>query len=228
MKRIITSPVVTALLLALAAGLVALGGAGAARAALTISSRDFGAQVRLASISTSLVEENAGGSRVVAAEGVEVPLVEGTLVPAGQRFQVGRRYDERLSVANDGDIDEFVRVTVYRYWVDAEGRRIKKTDLDPKLIELEFDTSRWAIDEAASTEERTVLYYQGALAAGGQTEPLTRSVRVSPATLGKVAAGRCAYEGVEFQLKAVVDAVQTHNGDDAMVGAWGQTYGQVG
>ncbi len=228
MKRIITSPVVTALLFVLAAGLIGFGGVNTAQAALTINSRDFGAQVQLASINTSLVETNAGGSRVVAAEGVEVPLVEGTLVPDGEKFQIGKKYQEELTVSNDGAIDEFVRVTVYKYWVDAEGNPIKKTDLDPKLIELEFDTSKWTIDTEASTEERTVLYYQGTLAAGDETAPLTKSIKISPVTLGKVATGKYSYEGVEFQLKAVVDAVQTHNGNDAMVGAWGQTYSQVG
>lgn len=228
MKRILTSPVVTALLFVLAAGLIGFGGVNTAQAALTINSRDFGAQVQLASINTSLVETNAGGSRVVAAEGVEVPLVEGTLVPDGEKFQIGKKYQEELTVSNDGAIDEFVRVTVYKYWVDAEGNPIKKTDLDPKLIELEFDTSKWTIDTEASTEERTVLYYQGTLAAGDETAPLTKSIKISPVTLGKVATGKYSYEGVEFQLKAVVDAVQTHNGNDAMVGAWGQTYSQVG
>ena len=69
---------------------------------------------------------------------------------------------------------------------------------------------------------------QGTLAAGDETAPLTKSIKISPVTLGKVATGKYSYEGVEFQLKAVVDAVQTHNGNDAMVGAWGQTYSQVG
>lgn len=228
MKRILTSPVVTALLFVLAAGLIGFGGVNTAQAALTINSRDFGAQVQLASINTSLVETNAGGSRVVAAEGVEVPLAEGTLVPDGEKFQIGKKYQEELTVSNDGAIDEFVRVTVYKYWVDAEGNPIKKTDLDPKLIELEFDTSKWTIDTEASTEERTVLYYQGTLVPGEESAPLTKSIKISPVTLGKVATGKYSYEGVEFQLKAVVDAVQTHNGNDAMTGAWGQTYSQVG
>ena len=228
MKRIITSPLMTALLFVLAVGLIGFGGINAVQAAPTINSRDFGAQVQLASISTQLVEENAGGSKVVAAKGVEVPLIADGLVPKGEKFKIGKRYDEKLSVANNGTIDEYVRVTVYKYWVDAEGNRIKKTDLDPKLIELEFDTSKWTIDTEASTEERTVLYYQGTLAAGDETAPLTKSIKISPVTLGKVATGEYSYEGVEFQLKAVVDAVQTHNGNDAMVGAWGQTYSQVG
>ena len=31
------------------------------------------------------------------------------------------------------------------------------------------------------------------------------------------------YDGVTFQIKATVDAVQTHNGREAMTSAWGRT-----
>ena len=31
------------------------------------------------------------------------------------------------------------------------------------------------------------------------------------------------YEGVDFKIKATVDAVQTHNANDAMMSAWGRT-----
>jgi hypothetical protein len=31
------------------------------------------------------------------------------------------------------------------------------------------------------------------------------------------------YEGLEFRIKVVADAVQTHNGEEAMTSAWGHT-----
>ena len=35
--------------------------------------------------------------------------------------------------------------------------------------------------------------------------------------------GTLAYKGRTFEIKAVADAVQTHNAEDAMTGAWGRT-----
>lgn len=224
MRKFLSSHLATLLLAVLAAGLIGFGGVGAALSAPRIESDSYGAQVQLADISTSLKETNAGGTRVVAANEVEVPLLEG-LVPDGEKFQIGKTYDEQLFVSNDGSIDEYVRVTVYKYWVDSEGNQIdKKTGLDPDFIQLEFvDGGDWKIDKAASTEERTVLYYQGILPKGGETSPLTKSVTISPKTLTVLTYGKYAYEGVTFRLEAVVDAVQTHNGTQAMTGAWGQT-----
>jgi hypothetical protein len=121
-----------------------------------------------------------------------------------------------------------VRVTVYKYWEDADGAFIPITTLDPSLIEIEWDESNgWKVDKAASTTERTVLYYSGTIAPGESTPAFTKSVTISGDVLTSVskAAGEddtFDYEGVTFRVKAVADAVQTHNGDDAMKSAWGR------
>jgi hypothetical protein len=39
----------------------------------------------------------------------------------------------------------------------------------------------------------------------------------------KLADGTFKYEGIQFKVKATVDAVQTHNATDAMNSAWGRT-----
>ena len=63
---------------------------------------------------------------------------------------------EELAVINNDAINEYVRVTVYKYW-EKDGE--KAVDLDPSLINLHFVTGAWVIDEEASPSERPVLYY---------------------------------------------------------------------
>lgn len=219
----------TAVLVACSLVMICLGGIGLALSAPRIVSESFGAEIQLESISTSLVEANAGGSKVVAAHGVEVALLQ-DMVPTGEQFEVGKAYKEALSVRNDGSIDEYVRVSIYRYWVDSTGSQMSKlTGLDPSFIELELaDDGAWVVDPDASTEERIVLYYQGILARGDETPPLTKSLSVSPQVLSVVANGAPAYDGATFRVEAVVDAVQTHNAAQAMTGAWGRALSEGG
>lgn len=218
-KKALRSPIVTAVLVACAVALIGFGGVGAATAAPRIESRQFGAQVELSSIKTALVENE---------EIVDDGALLGGLVPDGQKFQVGKAYDEVLKVENTGTIDEYVRVSVYRYWVDKDGNQIKDTKLRPEFIELNFvEGDGWTIDDEASTEERTVLYYSKPIAPGERTSEFLDKLSVSLQTTAAITnidgKSISKYEGVTFRLEAVADAVQTHNGTQAMTGAWGRT-----
>ena len=103
--------------------------------------------------------------------------------------------------------------------------------LSPDLIKLEgLGQNGWVIDESASTEERTVLYYTGVVPAGGSTPSLTNTISVDNSIADKVekiegADGtityKYKYDGYSFHLEAEVDAVQTHSAEDAIKSAWG-------
>jgi len=222
MRKWLSTPLAIGLLSVLAAGLIGFGGINAAAAAPRVESRQYGAEVVLSDISTSLVETNAGRDGVtVAPPSKEGMALLDTLVPKGETFTVGKEYKEELAVHNDGDIPQYVRVTVYRYWTDAEGKEIS---LEPGLIDVKWNEGAWKIDTSASTDERTVLYYQSILAPGETSAPLTKSVKIDTAVLSAIGeGGEYEYEGVTFGLKARVDAVQDHNGTQAMTGAWGRT-----
>lgn len=219
MKKWLSTPLAIAVLSVLAAGLIGFGGVGAAAAAPRIESRQYGAEVVLSDISTSLVETNAGHSgRAVASKGATEPLLEG-LVPEGETLTIGKEYKEELAVTNDGDIPQYVRVTVNRYW---EGEGGKDVSLEPSLIKLTLGDG-WKVEEA-DNGEHMVFYYQGVLQPGDTTSPLIKSVKIDTAVLSAIGkGGEFEYEGVTFGLKARVDAVQDHNGTQAMTGAWGRT-----
>ena len=73
------------------------------------------------------------------------------------------------------------------------------------------------------------LFYKGILPAGKETKPFADTVRidgrlaleVSVETKGDTVTTTYKYDGVEFHVDIEVDAVQTHNAQDAMRSAWG-------
>ena len=219
-KGVLRSPVTIAVLFVLAIGLLGVGTVGAVQAAPRIQSNDYRAEIVLTNIETALTENG----QVV--EGDDTLLH--SLVPAGEKFAVGKAYDELLAVRNVGTIDEYVRVTVSLYWEDASGKLV---DLDPAYIQLHFvEGNGWSIDKEASTPERTVLYYATPIAPGEDTTPFADKLAIDAKVLTEVTktSDGEVYDyskdnGVRFRISAVADAVQTHNGQDAMTGAWGRT-----
>lgn len=157
---------------------------------------------------------------------------EGTLLAnmlgEDEKFTPGKRYNEAISVKNSGNIDTFVRVILTRSWQDAEGK--KNTSLSPDLIELNYLTDNgWVIAENQSTPERTVLYYTKALPVGETTPALSDTIRVNESIAqdvtkqvdGNTIRYTYKYDGYSFHVDAEVDAVQTHNAQEAIKSAWG-------
>ena len=102
------------------------------------------------------------------------------------------------------------------------------------MIKLGFkEESGWVEDRNASTDERMVFYYTKVLGAGKTSNALTDTLMIDSAVLERVEkhvtstdAGTVIsldydFDGVRFVLEAEVDAVQTHNAQDAIKSAWG-------
>ena len=212
MKKIFRSPVATVALFLVAAALLAVGTIGGIRAALLVNSNSYLASMELADrAQVALVENDA--------------VTDGTLLAdlaAEEAFCIGKTYDESLAVTNTGAIDVYVRVTVYRYWTDADGKAV---ELDPSLIILGFSEDGWTVDEDASTPERTVLYYASPLAPGETTSPFAETLTIDSRVASAVNADshEYSYDDVTFNVEAVADGVQTHDGEAAMLSAWGRT-----
>ena len=213
MKKFLRSPILSIVVFVAAAALLVVGTIGTVRAATITPSDDYLAQLQLDSIDVALVEN-------------EKALAEGDELFADllgeEEFKIGKTYKDPLMVENTGNIDAYVRVTVYRYWTDTEGKAV---DLDPALIEVSFpEGSGWTIDEEASTPERTVLYYDSTVAAGSRTSAFIDGLTINGAVVTAVdEQDDLVYDQVTFHVEAVADAVQTHNGEAAMISAWGRT-----
>lgn len=239
-------PTVTAVLLALA--LVLLGGStiGGTRAALTIQSRDYNSHVELYDLGVALEESNDGSSWTEVANHSKPRNNNGVLMNnllgSDKKLLVGKKYTEMLRVVNKQKgtrpIDEYVRVAVYKYWVDADGNKTEKTaEMDSAWIKLDFAKpgSGWTIDteKGSSTEERTVLYYSPILTGGAASTPFLNAITIDEAATHKVTKTESTvggvttitwtydYNGMQFCIDVYVDAVQTHNVTDAKTSAWG-------
>lgn len=234
------------LLVPIAAGIVAAAmaaaviiGVGRARAELTEWSDVYNARMAQDDIGITLIENDVpvasrnyntadqDGSWSGTASG---ELLGGMPKEGEGRVVLNQPYQEELKLANSGTINEYVRVTITRYWLDDEGNRT--TSLKPDLIELNFVNvgSSWIEDTAAETDERSVFYYSSLLRSGAETDLITDTVTINNEVAKYVTQTRTGnkivttydYDGYQFCLEATADAVQEHNAQDAATSAWGR------
>lgn len=224
LKKMTASPVTTIAAFAVAAGLLLFSSIGGARAALTYFSDDYAANIQLHEIGVTLVENGAP---------VEGELLKG-LLAEGEELKLGTAYQEQLNVYNSGVINEYVRVSIHKYWVDSEGEKIRT--LSPELIGLNLVNlgTDWLIDQEASTRERTVLYYSKLLASQSETPLFADKLTIDGSIADRVGETRetsggyttitvtYEYDGARFCIEAKVDGVQEHNAQDAIWSAWGR------
>ena len=241
LKKVMKGRKGTFLLLGAAVLLLAGSAVGSARAALTYYSENYTAQMEMYDIGVTLVEESAKGSKNISSRDYagsddawkqnEGALLTDMLDETDGKLVAGRNYKEALSVKNSGNIDEYVRVRIYKSWKNEDGS--KETTLAPSLIELNLTQNGWIVDENASTEERTVLYWPSVLKVGESTPAFSDTLKIDNSITSKVTEHTTEenglktttttfnYNGVSFHVEAEVDAVQTHNAQDAIKSAWG-------
>ena len=163
------------------------------------------------------------------------------------RVDPGRTYKEEISAKNGNNVDEYVRMTVRKYWVrtDEEGASSSKdTRLSPELIRLtygdkDYNTSAWQLNSKESTEESDTYYLKKVLAANESSPLLFDSLTIDKSVADKanmtvkeeektegeqtvkVITYSYVYDGYTFYIEADVQAIQTHNADDAVKSLWG-------
>lgn len=209
------------ILLALAVILLVGSALGSTSAALSYYSDNYTANLAVSEIGVALVENGNETSEKLLAN----------MVGENEKIQLGKKYPEELTVRNTGEIDQYVRVSIVKSWM-KDGKKV--TSLSPDLIDLNLTGNGWIEDKNASTEERTVLYYSGILAGGAEAPVFADTIRIdgsvaTQATKETVKSENgyttitttYKYDGVTFNLEAQVDAVQTHNAQDAIKSAWG-------
>ena len=233
------SPMGTLFLFMVAALLLMTGTIGGVRAAPQILNPDFAySGLALDQIGVTLRENGNNissrnyNSTTQAFDATTGALFQ-QLLGEKEEFRIGKVYDEALSIYNSGSIPEFVRVTVYKYWVDDKGNRFDAynaagEDILNKLIELNFlETNGWKIDHNADTKERTVLYYQNVLNPGASTPAFTNTLKISEDAidLAQITGNTVTWvtDGLTFQIEAEANAIQNHNARAAVKSAWGLT-----
>lgn len=240
-REFLSKPAVTAVLFALALLLLGSSTVAGARAALNIQSEYYNSEVEVLDIGIAVVEKQTDDSYAIVAGknslmGEDSPM--GQAIKADKKLLPGKTYPETLAILNTGKIDEYVRVSVFRYWLDEDGNKF--ADMNSDWIDIHFlDGGKWTIDQESSydynpkIEERTVLYYSDPVAPGDTTEPFMDSVTINNVILTKVTqeshkegnltviTTTFVYNGKQFCIDVIADGVQDHNSDQAKLSAWG-------
>lgn len=216
------------------AGVLLMGSAvGSTRAALTYYSENYTAEIKIHQIGVSLLENG----KVVSSRDYEEDKWSETtgallqdMLGEDEKLALGKRYHETLSVQNSGDIDQYVRVRIYKYWTKKDSDE-KETSLSPDLIKLNLvNQGQWINpNPQAENKECTELYYKGVLPAGASAVNFADGISIDTKLAaevdviqeGNTITTTYKYDGVEFHVNVEVDAVQTHNAQDAIRSAWG-------
>ena len=155
----------------------------------------------------------------------------------------GKKYEERIAARNGSDINEYVRLTVKKYWVNSKDNNTRKKDtsMDPELIKLSYggkayNSSAWAINSKEHSKESDTYYLRKMLSGGETSADLfdTLQIDASVYDLGDVKTTTTHtdtnktvityeydYDDFTFYIEADVQAIQTHNVNDAIGSLWG-------
>lgn len=223
-------------LLFLAVVMLLASAVGSTRAALTYYSENYTAEITVSQIGVSLLENgetvssrdyNKNKWNETSNNGNEAASLLKNMLKEDEKLALNKKYDEELSVKNSGTIDEYTRVRIYKYWVNPDGSKV--TSLSPDLIDLNLVNEGNWVKNPKSTKECTELFYKGILKAGAQSKPFADTIRIDKKVAsevqteknGNVITTTYKYDGVQFKVDVEVDAVQTHNAQDAIRSAWG-------
>ena len=229
------------LLLAIAAVLLLGSTVGSTQAALLYYSDNYVASVEVSNIGASLVENGSvinfrdynkdGGWNTPEDEDTAVLMKD--FLGEDEKLIPGKTYKEEIQVANSGAIDTYVRVLIKKYWVDETGKK-ESVKLDPAYIVLVPSASEKWVKSDASTDEREIFYYTDVLVASetddkALTDAVITGIKIDEAVSKEIiqyidenkVTYEYKYDGCSFVVEAEVQAIQTHNGVDAIKSAWG-------
>ena len=217
--------VTTLILTGVAAVLLVLGGIGGARAALQFTSEIYEVPLAMEEIGIGILENGE-------VRDFDTLLLDLVDEENGEEVKPGVVYDEDVDVVNNGQIDEYIRVVIYKYWKDgADGD--KNTELDPSLIILDDPENHgWLHDGAQSTDEREVYYYTKPVGSDDKPLDLFDTIQIDPDIVDMVyqtgekdnegnLITEFIYNGKYLGIKVEASGVQTHNAEDAIHSAWG-------
>lgn len=211
-------------LCAVLVGCLAMIAVTPARSALVFQSEEYEAEIQQTHIGVVLTEngkEISGDGALIADPRV--------LLGEDTSLEIGKLYNEELSVRNaSGDMDEYVRLTVRKYWAAAseaaqnETPVVSKTDaLNPAYITLAYDADSkgdWVFSSEESNDERLVFYYKHVLKAGEDAAtPAVTAIGVDESLKNATE----SYADCWLGLAAQVDSVQVNNAPAAAKSAWG-------
>ena len=236
MKKNKTLPYIYFVAFLIALSLLTFTTVAGARATLSDESDVQTTEMQMYSINVAIEEgsEDEDTWTVIASEAGGTGTVSGL----SSEMTVGEVYKDDFRVKNNGTIDEYIRVVVYKYWT-TDGKT-KDYTCDADLIKLVYpDNSSWLEDKINSTKEKEILIYSKILAVGESSDVFLNGIVLDgdikkDYTLTEkketVEDGVTYYEytydysynGKQLKIEIEADGVQTHHAEDAIKSAWGR------
>ncbi len=165
--------------------------------------------------------------------------VAGYKIGTPGRVEPGKTYKEEISAKNGQNINQYVRLTVRKYWV-KDGK--KNTKLSPSMIKLTYNGSAynkaaWQKNTKEHTEESDTYYLSKMLPKKKASDLLFNELTIDGSVADKahmtkhekkegnktVITYTYDYNDYTFYIEANVQAIQTHNVNDAIGSLWGVT-----
>lgn len=150
----------------------------------------------------------------------------------------GKFYREVLMARNASTHDQYVRLIIRKYWAGETG---KDPTLTPDMIGISIGDG-WKKSTVESTDETAVLYFTEKLAAGTTSPAAVKGITVSDKVMDAVNINKesqkvgnktiytyeYAFDGCAMVIEAELQAVQTHNADEALISVWGNDAPKAG
>ena len=167
-------------------------------------------------------------------------------------IEPGRTYKEEISAKNGQNIDQYVRLTVKKYWVETDpetGETKKATYLDPALIKLTYNgkaynSGAWQRNKKEHSEESDTYYLSSMLKKKKASALLFNELTIDKKIVDQITPSEPSstseettvtddgetvtvytysydYDNYTFYIEASVQAIQTHNVNDAIDSLWG-------
>ena len=162
----------------------------------------------------------------------------------------GRNYQEVIQAQNGQKVPQYVRITVRKYWLKDDGSKatdLSPALIKLTYGGEDYNKSDWVLGES-STESAT-YYYKNQLGENETSKALFDTLTIDKSVIpdmhiveaedltkpeyadyvtvtetetgAKVYSYSYKYDGYTFYIEADVQALQTHNAQDAIHSAWG-------
>ena len=238
----------TIALFAAALVLFCSGGVMGTRAVPNIQSDIFDRNIVLSTLDVSIVENGKPVGGQNGAMGKMLADLD------GKKLAVGKKYTEEIAARNTGEFDEYARIIIRKYW-SKDGKKVTQwedeegqiIDLTPDLIKLTYkdgayNSGSWFLNEAESTDERSVYYYKKILGSGKDSDLLFDKLSVDKSVIDeknitesveekagkKVYTYTYKYDKYTINVEAEAQSVQTHSAKEAIKSVWGVDADSVG
>lgn len=173
------------------------------------------------------------------ASSTEGELVEGELfthLGTSKTFVPGKSYQEEIAVKNSGNLDEYIRILIYKYWLDGE-ESLDTTKSDEYIELIKNNHENWILDETNSNDSRIIYYYKKPLAVGETTPNVISKIQIAEQARSEVSftsrtegentiiTSSRNYQGYKAGIEIAIDTVikrSIHTAADAIWSAWGR------